>query len=102
MRAAGDAIAYAAEQDLVNGEASLSSILDRVFADIDAQGLGVLAQPGRARHDYAAPRRQDVGAVLNRLRSFQVRGRGHDAANETGAEAAPGSGQDSVPPLTEV
>jgi hypothetical protein len=77
-RAAGDAIAYAADHDFVTGEASLSEVLDRIFADIDAHGLSVLARPGRGRHDYAMPRRQDVGAVLNRLRSFQVRGRRSD------------------------
>jgi hypothetical protein len=95
-RAAGDAIAYAAEHDFVSGEASVSGILDRIFADIDAQGLSVLAQAGRARYDYAAPRRHEVGAVLNRLRSLQVRGRGHDAA-EAAAEPRLDSGAGAEP-----
>ncbi len=92
-RAAGDAIAYAADHDFVTGEASVSEVLDRIFADIDAHGLSVLAQPGRGRHDYAMPRRQDVGAVLNRLRSFQVGGRRSDGTaadinSDAGGDAA--------------
>jgi hypothetical protein len=56
----------------------VGDVLDRVFADLDASGLGILAPQGQHRHDYAGPRRQDVGMLLNRLRSLQVRVRRGD------------------------
>jgi hypothetical protein len=98
--AAGDAIVYAVDHDLVTGEATTAEILARVFADIDAGGLRVLAPAGRARYDYALPRRQDVGAVLNRLRSYQVSGRRPDAASgeiaaDTAADTAASAAADT-------
>ncbi len=72
-RAAGDAVLHAVEKDYVNGQASVAEVLDRVFADIDASGLGVLATRKGEEADYALPRRHEVAAVLNRMRSLQVR-----------------------------
>jgi predicted ABC-class ATPase len=72
-RAAGDAILYAVEKDYVNGQASVAEVLDRVFADVDASGLGALATRRGEEADYALPRRHEVAAVLNRMRSLQVR-----------------------------
>ncbi|MGQ0568348.1 MAG: P-loop domain-containing protein [Armatimonadota bacterium] len=74
-RAAGDAILYAVEKDYVTGNAALAEILDRVFADIEMSGLGVLATQEGRPGDYALPRRHEVVAVLNRLKSLQVRTR---------------------------
>ncbi len=72
-RAAGDAILYAVEKGYVDGNATIVGILDRVFADLEASGLGVLVPPQGRRGDYAMPRRQEVAAILNRLKSLQVR-----------------------------
>jgi predicted ABC-class ATPase len=80
-RAAGDAVLYAVEKDLVNGQASIGEVLDRVFADLDAGGLSVLAAKPHPAPEYALPRRHEVAAVLNRLRSLQIRTRRPGAAD---------------------
>jgi predicted ABC-class ATPase len=74
-RAAGDAILYAVEKDFVDGNASVGEVLDRIFAEIETAGLGALAVRQGEAADYAMPRRHEVAAVLNRLRSLQVRSR---------------------------
>ncbi len=73
--AAGDAILYALAKNYVDGNASIAEILDRVFADIETQGLGVLGSEGSHAGGYALPRRHEVAAVLNRMRVLQVRTR---------------------------
>ena len=78
-RAAGDAILYAIEKGYVDGNASIVEVLDRVLADINAQGLGVLAFQEGHPGDHALPRRHEIAAVLNRLRSLQVRQRRAEA-----------------------
>ncbi len=92
-RAAGDAVLHALDRGYVDGNASISEIVDRVFADIDASGLGVLASAQAAASDYAMPRKHEVAAVLNRLRALQARQRrpatAHPDKEEPG-EPAPG------------
>lgn len=92
-RAAGDAILYAVEKGYVDGNASIVEVLDRVLADITAQGLGVLAFQEGHPGDHALPRRQEIAAVLNRLRSFQARqrraGPGAPEGQTRSAEVAP-------------
>ncbi len=84
-RAAGDAILYAVEKAYTDGNTTIAGLLDRVFADIDASGLGVLVPPQGRPGDYAMPRRHEVAAILNRLRSLQVRTqRGVPGAVEAG------------------
>ncbi|MBI3998722.1 MAG: ABC-ATPase domain-containing protein [Armatimonadetes bacterium] len=87
-RAAGDAILYALEKGYIDGNTSLVEALDRVFADIEASSLGVLAMPEGHPGEHAMPRRHEVAAILNRLRSLQVRARG----------AAPGAPGEPAPP----
>lgn len=89
--AAGDAILYALSKNHLNGHASMTEILDRLFADIEARGLIALASEGSYAGGYAMPRRHEVAAVLNRMRSLQVRTR----------RAIPGSSQDRVVPEPE-
>jgi predicted ABC-class ATPase len=72
-RAAGDAILYALEKAYIDGNTTMAGLLDRIFSDIEASGLGVLVPPQGRPGDYATPRRQEVAAILNRLRSLQVR-----------------------------
>ncbi|MDR7418788.1 MAG: ABC-ATPase domain-containing protein [Armatimonadota bacterium] len=86
-RAAGDAVLYAVEKDFIDGNASVAEVLDRVFTDIETSGLAVLATRKPDAAEYAMPRRHEVGAILNRLRSLQVRTR--RAAGETPGAAAP-------------
>ncbi|MDR7535609.1 MAG: ABC-ATPase domain-containing protein [Armatimonadota bacterium] len=72
-RAAGDAILYALDKGYIDGVASVAEIVARLFADLDAGGLAVLAAGDREARDYALPRPHEVAAVLNRLRALQVR-----------------------------
>jgi predicted ABC-class ATPase len=74
-RAAGDAIVYAVEKGYIDGQATVGEIIDRVFAEIEASGLGVLAIHPDVAATYAMPRKHEVAAILNRLRSLQVRTR---------------------------
>lgn len=74
-RAAGDMIVYAIEKGYVDGSNSIVQVLDRVFADIEASGLGVLASGEGHPGDHALPRRHEVAAVLNRMRALQARQR---------------------------
>lgn len=56
----------------MDGKRPLPEVLDRVMADIEREGLNVLSS--QAGNDYAAFRRFELGAALNRLRSLQVAG----------------------------
>jgi len=75
-RAIGEAIVYALEKGYFDGESSLGEILDRLEEDIRAHGLEVIS-PWKGGHpgDYALPRRQEIAAAINRLRTLQVRQR---------------------------
>jgi predicted ABC-class ATPase len=74
-RAAGDAVLYAVEKEFITGNASVGEVIGRVFADIEGSGLTVLASRQHEAPEYALPRRHEIAAVLNRLRSLQVRTR---------------------------
>lgn len=91
-RAVGDAILYAVERDIVDGHASVAEVVNRVLAEIGAWGLGVLGQQRDQHADYAMPRAHEIAAVLNRLRSLQVRTR------RPGQE--PGAGIEGEPSVT--
>jgi len=76
-RAIGDMLVYCLRCGYIDGKASLSQVMDRLFADVDGKGLDAIS-PFWGRHpgNYARPRRQEVAAALNRLRSLAVaRGR---------------------------
>lgn len=87
-RAAGDAILYAVEKGYIAGEATVGEVLDRVLADVDTTGLAVLAAQPEPQGEYAMPRRHEVAAVLNRLRSLQVRVKRAPAPQPAPGEAA--------------
>lgn len=89
-RAAGDAILYAIERGFMDGRASIGEILDRIVADVGAGGLEVLAFQEGHPGDHALPRRHEIAAVLNRLRSLQVRPR--RAAADAPEAMAPDAG----------
>jgi predicted ABC-class ATPase len=79
-RAVGLAIHLAAER-FMDGQASLAEILDRLDAFIDERGLDELDpfhQPDHHPGDLARPRRFEVAAAMNRLRTLRVRQRRND------------------------
>lgn len=70
-RAVAALVAYALRQGFIDDQATVSEIIDRVLADVARGGLeAALGLPGQ---DYALPRRYELAAMLNRLRSFQVK-----------------------------
>jgi len=72
-RAAGAAIIYAAEQGYVDGSRTVREILALVDSDISQRGLDVLEPADAPAGDLARPRRQEMAAALNRLRSLRVK-----------------------------
>ncbi|MCP5100815.1 MAG: ABC-ATPase domain-containing protein [Chloroflexi bacterium] len=69
-RAIADAIQYARDR-YMDGKRPLREVLDLMMADVAARGLRVIN--GRSGNDYAAFRKYELGAALNRLRSLKVR-----------------------------
>jgi predicted ABC-class ATPase len=70
-RAVGALVACTLRRGYFDGATTLSSLIDQVLGDVAAGGLeGALGLPGQ---DYALPRRYELAAMLNRLRSFQVK-----------------------------
>ena len=60
----------------MNGDASLSEILDRLTTLLDEAGLDVLDpfhRPGRHPGRFARPRRFEIAAAINRYRSLRVK-----------------------------
>jgi predicted ABC-class ATPase len=72
-RAIGDMLVYCLRCGYIDGEAALSQVLERLYRDVDNRGLDIIS-PFWGQHpgDYAAPRRQEVAAALNRLRSLAI------------------------------
>jgi predicted ABC-class ATPase len=74
-RAIAAAIYFAAER-LIDGERTLRDVLDQLDELFDERGLDELDPFYRAGHhpgNYARPRRFELAAAINRLRSLQVR-----------------------------
>jgi predicted ABC-class ATPase len=84
-RAIGRAIHFASEnlmggrnRGLRDGRPRLSEILDALEAILDEEGLDALAEPthreGRGGHpgNLARPRRHEIAAAINRLRSLKI------------------------------
>jgi len=67
-RAIGDIINYALK-NYINGERSLAGILDRVESDLDEKGLDVITP--YMKGNYARPRRFEIAAAVNRLRTLK-------------------------------
>jgi len=72
-RAIGDALVYALEQGLIDGRRTLREVLDALDAVLDQHGLDVLSPHRGHPGDYARPRRYELAAALNRLRTLSVR-----------------------------
>jgi len=70
-RAIGDIINYALTK-YIDGERSLAEILDLVEADLDEKGMDVLSP--YMKGNYARPRRYEIAAAINRLRTLKCGG----------------------------
>ncbi|HZU11383.1 MAG TPA: ABC-ATPase domain-containing protein [Chloroflexota bacterium] len=74
-RAIGSALLYLVGRGYLDGRRDLRAALELLDADIGRRGLGVITSlrervpPG----DLALPRKHEIGAALNRLRSLEVR-----------------------------
>jgi predicted ABC-class ATPase len=70
---------HLAAQRFMNGDTTLSEILDRLDALFDEAGLDVLDpfhRPGRHPGRFARPRRFEIAAAINRIRSLRVKAKG--------------------------
>jgi predicted ABC-class ATPase len=73
-RAVGLAIQLAVRR-FMDGEATLSEVVDRLEEFFDREGLDELDpyhRPGRHPGNFARPRRFEIAAAINRLRSLRV------------------------------
>ncbi len=70
-RAVADIILYLLKK-YVDGERSLAELLDLAEADLDREGLDCVGD--YLRGDYARPRRFEISAAINRLRTLECRG----------------------------
>ncbi|MFZ5646527.1 MAG: ABC-ATPase domain-containing protein [Bacillota bacterium] len=72
-RAVAEIIRYAFDR-YVDGKKSLVEIVDSVLRDIDQGGLDVISPFGKGQHpgDFAMPRRYEIMAAFNRLRSIRM------------------------------
>ena len=70
------AIAYAIYymfRHYVDGKTSLSEIVNRIEQDIDAHGLDILSPHQSFKpHELARPRKFEIAAALNRLRTLKI------------------------------
>jgi len=74
-RAIGDLVWYGLRQGYFNGQTPMGAVLDHMLADVAENGLDIIsshAPAGSHPGDYALPRRFEIAAMLNRMRSFQV------------------------------
>ncbi|MFQ6043792.1 MAG: ABC-ATPase domain-containing protein, partial [Candidatus Poribacteria bacterium] len=71
-RAIGEAILYA-KRRYMDGKRTLSEILSLIQQDIAKNGLDILSY--RPVGDHALPRKYELAAAINRLRSLEVLGR---------------------------
>ncbi len=69
-RAIADAIWYA-QQNYMDGKRPLSEIVELVMRDIENRGLRVIN--GRSHTDYAAFRKFELAAAINRLRTLEIK-----------------------------
>lgn len=74
-RAVGYAL-YLAREQLMDGQRTLDEILDETEGTLDAEGLDLLDprhRPGRHPGNFARPRRFEIAAALNRLRTLRMK-----------------------------
>ncbi len=73
VNAISSIIIYALEKKYIDGKNTLTFILDMVFKDIEKYGLDTISEfKGQHPGSYALPRKFEVAAALNRLRTLKV------------------------------
>lgn len=72
-RAIGAAVVYLAERGYFDGARTVREVLSLLEADIASAGLEVLCPQEFPSGEYALPRRQEIAAALNRLRTLRVK-----------------------------
>ena len=73
VNAISDIILYSLQKKYIDGKNTLYEVLSKIFIDIEKYGLDIISEfkdqhPG----SYALPRKFEVAAALNRLRSLKV------------------------------
>lgn len=73
VNAISEIIYYALKNKYIDGSLTLSQCLDKVISDISTGGLKVIS-PFASKHpgSFALPRKIEIGAAINRLRSLKV------------------------------
>ncbi|MCL4474112.1 MAG: ABC-ATPase domain-containing protein [Actinobacteria bacterium] len=82
-RAIGDLVRLGLNRGFFDGEADLAAILDLMLAAVAEESLDALSpyaeddagagRPGAHPGDYALPRRYEIAAMINRIRSLAVK-----------------------------
>lgn len=72
VRAIGDILFYA--RRYMDGRSTIRHVIEKVMDDIEREGLDVIS-PFRGQHpgDYALPRKYEVAAALNRMRTLRIK-----------------------------
>jgi len=71
-RAVGDAVLYMARR-YVDSRRSLRQGIEELLKDIGQKGLDILAPFGTVLGDYSMPRKYEIAAAINRMRTLKVR-----------------------------
>ena len=99
-RAAGHAVAVAAERFMDRPVSEVLDALDGVLASAGLDGLTADGRAGRHPGNLARPRRYEIAAVLNRLRRGRMDNRARTAPPEAEASESapdPGDRRDATP-----
>lgn len=73
VNAISDIIIYALGKKYLDGENTITAALDMAFKDIEKSGLDIISDfKGQHPGSYALPRKFEVAAALNRLRTLKV------------------------------
>ena len=74
VNAISDIILYALNKKYINGKNTIITILDMVFKDIEKHGLDTISNSDKNKHpgSYALPRKFEVAAAINRLRTLKA------------------------------
>ncbi len=81
-RALGDLVWYGLRRGYFDDETGMAEVIDRLLADVTEAGLDIISpygeedarkgRPGAHPGNYALPRRYEIAAMLNRMRSLEV------------------------------
>jgi len=72
-RAIGAALVYAVDRGYVDGARTLREVLSLVEADVTSGGLDLLSSQEFPTGSFALPRRQELAAAFNRIRTLRIR-----------------------------